>query len=86
MEAAAGMKPLTGAAEFKRLCDLLAPEPEKVPAGFLTCQQWRDRWGCCKTKTLDLIRAGLKRGKIESRQFRVRSGSYVRTVLHYRLL
>lgn len=58
---------------------------EAVPAGWLTVQQWADRWGYTRAHALRLLTHGVRIGRMEFRKFRVATPtrpSYA--TMHYR--
>lgn len=69
---------------FARLtAELLRPTDEVEP-GFKTRAKWQEEWGCSHSHAKKLLDAGLKKGLIEMRRFRVRYLHGFQTVPHYR--
>ena len=57
---------------------------EQVPVGWQTAQQLADDSGKSLPRTSEILRAGVRAGMVEVRTFRIRSGSKVYPVPHYR--
>jgi Fic family protein len=64
----------------------IANQPEAVPEGFKTSAQWADEWKITNNAAGIVLCKSVKNGLIESKKFRVMSGSRgVYPVVHYRL-
>ncbi len=74
------------ASAFEALKAAIAGDPETPPIGFYTTQQWATMRAKSRVQTCRDISDLLRAGKIEKRDFRVKSDSgLVRPVPHYRL-
>jgi hypothetical protein len=58
---------------------------EEVPEGWRTAQQWADAWGLKRPHTSGLLRAGTDSGRVEMREFKVKTAAGLRRVPHYRV-
>tara|TARA_R110000868_G_scaffold21573_2_gene89317 strand:- start:104 stop:304 length:201 start_codon:yes stop_codon:yes gene_type:complete len=63
-------------------------KPQKPDEGFLTSQQLTELIGCHLKQTQDALKAGLeaKTPLVVQKNFKIRSGAYVRSVPHYKML
>lgn len=59
---------------------------ETPPEGFLTTIQHAEAAGLSVQQTSKIIKAGVLAGKVERRNFRVRTGARVAPVPHYRVI
>lgn len=77
------MEPKTDELLARLTAELLRPTDEVEP-GFKTRAKWQEEWGCSHGHAQKLLDAGLKKGLIEMRRFRVRYLHGFKTVPHYR--
>ena len=73
------------AALLAELRESMDEKAETVPAGWLTVQQWADKWGYTRAHAGRLLAHGVSIGRMEFRKFRV--GTPMRpayAVVHYR--
>jgi hypothetical protein len=59
---------------------------DAVPDGFFMTQQWARIVGKSHSHTRRMLLDGVKEGKVERKDFRVRLGRIIRTETHYRLI
>jgi hypothetical protein len=59
---------------------------QKIPAGFLSAEQWADRWGFTHSHAYLVLRKGINSGVIEMQRFRTSNGKCCLPVKYYRLL
>ena len=57
-----------------------------VPDGFFMTQRWADLVGQSNSHTRRLLLDGVKAGKVETKDFRVKVGRIIRREAHYRLI
>lgn len=68
------------------LAELLAlkrGEPDKIPPGHLTCEQWARAWNVKPYAALRLLRVGIAKGKVKTVKHRIDTGKKVFPVAHY---
>lgn len=58
-------------------------EPDKVPKGHKTREQWATEWGVKGGKALILIRKGLEKNLMGKAMHRVQAGKRLRPTEHY---
>jgi len=57
---------------------------EKPPKGFLTREQWKQKWGFkCQAHTGSYIRKAIEIGKLECRNYRVLTKGRLVMMAHY---
>lgn len=59
--------------------------PDKVPPGWHTSRELRQRLGKSESRMHELLRAAVDAGKCERKEYRVISGGVTRPVPHYKL-
>lgn len=57
-----------------------------MPEGFFTTYEWAEMLGKSYSHIRRLLRGGVKAGKVETKDFRVRVGRSIRKEVHYRLI
>jgi len=77
------MEPKTDDLLARLTAELLRPTDDVEP-GYKTRAQWQEEWGCSHSHAKKLLDAGMKRGLVEMRRFRVRYRHGFQTVPHYR--
>lgn len=83
---AAGRKQVGSSQLLTALQDALQNKPEQVPGNWKTTEQLAEEWQFSQSHANRLIAAGLKKGLIEARRFRIINGSRgVFPITHYRL-
>lgn len=58
---------------------------QKPDAGFLTIEQWAERWGYAHVQTSRLIQVAIKSNILERRNYRISTHNRVRMMAHYGL-
>lgn len=58
-------------------------QPDKVPAGFKTANQWAVKWNLSDNHARKLLNTGISSGIVERRMFKTATGVGVRLVPHY---
>jgi len=58
-------------------------EPDKVPKGHKTREQWAEEWGMKKAKALILIQKGIEKKLMGKTMHRVHVGKRLRPTEHY---
>lgn len=64
----------------------LSGEEQTPDPGFMTRKDWATAWGLGESQTYRLLQNGVAAGKVESKKFKVRTGSLLRSVVHYRVI
>ncbi len=59
---------------------------ELVPEGFFTTYEWAEMLGKSYSHIRRMLMNGVRNGKVERREFRVRLGRVIRKEAHYRLI
>lgn len=59
---------------------------DAVPPGFLSTDQWAEKWGIERTRAADLLAYALKQGLVERQSFRIMCGKKRCPVAHFRQL
>ena len=57
---------------------------DAVPEGWLTAQQWGEKWNLSSNRTGELLKYAVEKGLCEVRKFRITTGAKVYPVPHYR--
>lgn len=68
---------------LQRLLALHRGEPDKVPKGHKTREQWAAEWGIKSGKALILIRKGLEKNLMGKAMHKVQVGKRLRPTEHY---
>lgn len=63
-----------------------AKEVDVAPPGFLTTDQWAEKWGIERTRSADLLAYALKQGLVERQTFRIMCGKKRCPVAHFKQL
>ena len=63
----------------------MSPDPEDVPEGWRTSQQWAEAWNLSRPHTYTLLNSGIASGRVEMREFKIPNRASVRRVPHYRV-
>lgn len=66
-----------------KLQNAMRGEPDKVPKGHKTREQWAAEWGIKSGKALILIRKGLEKKLMGKAMHRVQLGKRLRPTEHY---
>ncbi len=80
---AGGVKPWADAL-LRELKRATSDEPDVVPDGWHTAEQWAVIWQLSQSHARRLILSGLAKGMLEMRRFRVRTASRSYKTPHYR--
>jgi hypothetical protein len=59
---------------------------DAVPPGFLTTDQWAEKWGIERTRSADLLAYAVKQGLAERQSFRIMCGKKRCPVAHFKQL
>lgn len=73
-------------AALAALQQALSPGEQTPESGFLTSKAWAQAWSLSDSHTYRLLQNGVAAGKVESKKFKVRTGSLLRSVVHYRVI
>jgi len=57
---------------------------DTVPNDFQTMKEIQAQWGLGEARTNSLLKEGVESGILEAKKFRIRAGSILRLVSHYR--
>ena len=57
---------------------------EDPAPGFLTTLQWAAEWNTARPTASVILRAGMAAGVVEMEEFKIRTGSILRRVPHFR--
>ena len=63
----------------------IGDKPENPVAGFLTTQGWADAWGVTREHAQRLLNRGIGGGIVDERRFRIKAGSILRKVRHFKI-
>lgn len=77
---------MTHAEAFANLQRELCGQPDNVPEGWLTAQQWSAEYGGSAVHTGRIIKAAVDAGKMHSSKFRIASGGRLMSIPHYRIV
>lgn len=76
---------MTYAEAFEGLQRSLAGQPDVIPEGWLTREQWGEKTGLSDTSLWRVLREGLRSGKVEMQKFKIQSASRLLPIPHYRI-
>jgi hypothetical protein len=77
---------MTPAQALAALQAALSPQEETPEPGFMTRKQWSEAWNLSDSHTYRLLADGVAAGKVESKHFRIKTGSVTRPTIHYRVV
>jgi len=71
--------------DAQKLRDLMNDKKvDKVPEGFQTAKEIGEQWDLGEARTSSLLREGVQAGILEKKHFRIKAGTMLRSVSHYR--
>lgn len=76
---------MTPAQALAALQDLFSGEVETPEEGYRTMQQWANEWGLSRERATTLVKRGIDAGKVDTKSYRINTGSKVYKVPHYRI-
>lgn len=76
---------MTHAEAFANLQRELSAQPDVLPEGWFTSEQWAEKTGVSEQHTRHTIRKAMAGGKMERSKFRIPSGGRFVSLPHYRI-